>query len=87
MPHDDAEYRKGSASNIHDPATRELSVVVPSYNEENRCKIFLVLRKRRKNLCVVTVMMQKLVGLTVDSGRPDYVSDFGHSYQKTVQVH
>lgn len=51
MPHEDAECRKGSAPNIRDPATRELSVVVPSYNEEDRCKIFLVLRKRRKSIC------------------------------------
>ncbi|XP_035756156.1 dolichyl-phosphate beta-glucosyltransferase isoform X3 [Egretta garzetta] len=45
------EGRKESLPSIHDPATRELSVVVPSYNEEDRCKIFLVLRKRRKSIC------------------------------------
>lgn len=51
MPHEGAECKKGSEPNIRDPPTRELSVVVPSYNEENRCKIFLVLRKRQKSIC------------------------------------
>ncbi|XP_063005265.1 dolichyl-phosphate beta-glucosyltransferase isoform X2 [Melospiza melodia melodia] len=41
MPHEDAECRKGSAPNLHDPATRELSVVVPSYNEENRLPLMM----------------------------------------------
>lgn len=46
-----AEGRKEPVPSIHDPPTRELSVVVPSYNEEDRCKIFLVSRKRRKSIC------------------------------------
>lgn len=29
---------KKSVPSLHDPATRELSVVIPSYNEEERCK-------------------------------------------------
>lgn len=45
-----SEGRKESVPSIHDPPTKELSVVVPSYNEEDRCKIFLVLRKRRKSI-------------------------------------
>ncbi|XP_064265051.1 dolichyl-phosphate beta-glucosyltransferase [Passer domesticus] len=53
MPHEDAECRKGSAPNIRDPATRGLSVVVPSYNEENRLPLMMdealdYLEKRQK---------------------------------------
>lgn len=33
-----AENKKEFVPNIHDPPTREISVVVPSYNEEERCK-------------------------------------------------
>lgn len=79
MPHEDADCRRGSAPNLHDPATRELSVVVPSYNEENRCKIFLVLRKRRKSICCYYNNAEP-IGLAVDSVRADYVSDFGHTF-------
>uniref|UniRef100_A0A8C9FVZ4 Dolichyl-phosphate beta-glucosyltransferase n=1 Tax=Pavo cristatus TaxID=9049 RepID=A0A8C9FVZ4_PAVCR len=42
-----AEGRKEPVPSIHDPPTKELSVVVPSYNEEDRCKICLVLRKKK----------------------------------------
>uniref|UniRef100_A0A8C0UPB8 Dolichyl-phosphate beta-glucosyltransferase n=1 Tax=Cyanistes caeruleus TaxID=156563 RepID=A0A8C0UPB8_CYACU len=53
MPHEDAQCRRGSAPNIHDPPTRELSVVVPSYNEENRLPLMMdealdYLEKRQK---------------------------------------
>lgn len=81
------EGRKESLPSIHDPATRELSVVVPSYNEEDRCKIFLVLRKRRKSICCYSNNAEVSFMLAVVSGKTDYVSDFGQSFQRTVQVH
>ncbi|XP_074770201.1 dolichyl-phosphate beta-glucosyltransferase isoform X2 [Athene noctua] len=48
-----AEGRKESVPSIHDPPTRELSVVVPSYNEENRLPLMMhealdYLEKRQK---------------------------------------
>lgn len=46
-----AEGLKEAVPSIHDPPTKELSVVVPSYNEEDRCKIFLIFGKRRKSIC------------------------------------
>ncbi|XP_035756162.1 dolichyl-phosphate beta-glucosyltransferase isoform X4 [Egretta garzetta] len=47
------EGRKESLPSIHDPATRELSVVVPSYNEEDRLPLMMdealdYLEKRQK---------------------------------------
>lgn len=54
-----AEGRKEPVPSIHDSPTKELSVVVPSYNEEDRCKICLVLRKKKKVKSVVTVIMQR----------------------------
>lgn len=46
-----AEGRKEPVPSIHDPPTKELSVVVPSYNEEDRCKICFVLRKKKSKVC------------------------------------
>ncbi|XP_075562785.1 dolichyl-phosphate beta-glucosyltransferase isoform X3 [Pelecanus crispus] len=48
-----AEGRKESVPSIHDPPTRELSVVVPSYNEEDRLPLMMdealdYLEKRQK---------------------------------------
>lgn len=38
-----AEGKREPFSSIHDPPTKELSVVVPSYNEELRCECVFML--------------------------------------------
>ena len=30
---------------IHDPPSVDLSVIVPAYNEEERCKIYIIVRR------------------------------------------
>ncbi|XP_035756175.1 dolichyl-phosphate beta-glucosyltransferase isoform X6 [Egretta garzetta] len=80
------EGRKESLPSIHDPATRELSVVVPSYNEEDRCKIFLVLRKRRKSICCYSNNAEKrdpsftYEVIVVDDGSKDQTTKVAMKY-------
>uniref|UniRef100_A0A803W0F9 Dolichyl-phosphate beta-glucosyltransferase n=1 Tax=Ficedula albicollis TaxID=59894 RepID=A0A803W0F9_FICAL len=82
MPHDDAEYRKGSAPSIHDPATRELSVVVPSYNEENRLPLMMdealgYLEKRQKEDPSFTYEV-----IVVNDGSKDQTAKVAKEYSK-----
>jgi hypothetical protein len=63
-----AKGQKETLPSIWDKPTKQLSVVVPSYNEEKRCKLFVVLIRgnlgRKGNLKRLTSLSLK-VGLWV----------------------
>ncbi|NWS44486.1 ALG5 glucosyltransferase, partial [Probosciger aterrimus] len=77
-----AEGRKESVPSIHDPPTRELSVVVPSYNEEDRLPLMLdealdYLEKRQKRDPSFTYEV-----IVVDDGSKDETTKVAMKYCK-----
>ncbi|KAM4681835.1 dolichyl-phosphate beta-glucosyltransferase isoform 2-T2 [Amazona ochrocephala] len=77
-----AEGRKESVPSIHDPPTRELSVVVPSYNEEDRLPLMMdealgYLEKRQKRDPSFTYEV-----IVVDDGSKDETTKVAMKYCK-----
>ncbi|XP_068786127.1 dolichyl-phosphate beta-glucosyltransferase [Struthio camelus] len=77
-----AEGRKESVPSIHDPPTRELSVVVPSYNEEDRLPLMMdealdYLEKRQKQDPSFTYEV-----IVVDDGSKDLTKKVALKYCK-----
>ncbi|KFQ20851.1 Dolichyl-phosphate beta-glucosyltransferase [Merops nubicus] len=77
-----AEGRKESVPSIHDPPTKELSVVVPSYNEEDRLPLMMdealdYLEKRQKRDPSFTYEV-----IVVDDGSKDQTTKVAMKYCK-----
>ncbi|KFQ04743.1 Dolichyl-phosphate beta-glucosyltransferase, partial [Haliaeetus albicilla] len=77
-----AEGRKEPVPSIHDPPTRELSVVVPSYNEEDRLPLMMdealnYLEKRQKRDPSFTYEV-----IVVDDGSKDQTTKVAMKYCK-----
>uniref|UniRef100_A0A8C8SFU4 Dolichyl-phosphate beta-glucosyltransferase n=1 Tax=Pelusios castaneus TaxID=367368 RepID=A0A8C8SFU4_9SAUR len=77
-----AEGKKESVPSIHDPATKELSVVVPSYNEEDRLPLMMdealdYLEKRQKQDPTFTYEV-----IVVDDGSKDQTTKVAMKYCK-----
>uniref|UniRef100_A0A8D0FGM9 dolichyl-phosphate beta-glucosyltransferase n=1 Tax=Strix occidentalis caurina TaxID=311401 RepID=A0A8D0FGM9_STROC len=77
-----ADGRKESVPSIHDPPTRELSIVVPSYNEEDRLPLMMdealdYLEKRQKRDPSFTYEV-----IVVDDGSKDQTTKVAMKYCK-----
>ncbi|KFP08018.1 Dolichyl-phosphate beta-glucosyltransferase, partial [Calypte anna] len=77
-----AEGRKELVPSIHDPPTKELSVIVPSYNEENRLPLMMdealdYLEKRQKRDPSFTYEV-----IVVDDGSKDQTTKVAMKYCK-----
>ncbi|XP_065499995.1 dolichyl-phosphate beta-glucosyltransferase isoform X3 [Caloenas nicobarica] len=77
-----AEGMKESVPSIHDPPTKELSVVVPSYNEEDRLPLMMdealdYLEKRQKQDPSFTYEV-----IVVDDGSKDQTTEVAMKYCK-----
>ncbi|NXC34739.1 ALG5 glucosyltransferase, partial [Campylorhamphus procurvoides] len=77
-----AEGRKDPVPSIHDPPTRELSVVVPSYNEEDRLPLMMdealdYLEKRQKRDASFTYEV-----IVVNDGSKDQTTKVAMEYCK-----
>uniref|UniRef100_A0A8V0XSA1 dolichyl-phosphate beta-glucosyltransferase n=1 Tax=Gallus gallus TaxID=9031 RepID=A0A8V0XSA1_CHICK len=75
-----AEGRKEPVPSIHDPPTKELSVVVPSYNEEDRLPLMMdealdYLEKRQKRDPSFTYEV-----IVVDDGSKDQTTEVAMKY-------